>query len=461
MDNEIPDSISDGQVDKGVGVTVAERYLGKLCNSTFLSLWSYPCVYHDDKSGGKEVCDLLVVFHNHVIIFSDKDCIFPDTGNLINDWKKWYRRAIQKSAKQIWGAERCIRKHPDRLFLDPKCQKRFPIDLPDLSTAKFHRIVVAHSCAERCRREMDGGSLIIVSNFDGDMHHDMPFCIGQVDSSKGFIHVLDDTSLDIVMKTLDTVNDFVTYLEKKENFFNRMIGVCADGEEDLLAFYLKRMNANDEHDFVIDGNSNVAIIKGEWEEFQRNPQRLAQIEENKISYAWDELIERFNHHILTDTQYFASPIGVRNGVKIMQFMASEDRFHRRMLSKVLRDLLSRPLKKNRRSIAIYPPDSLGHPYYVFLLLNQLDYASYKNYREDRLKLLEAYCMTVKLQYQNAEDIIGIAIEPSNNKEKSEDALYLDARQWTSEQQQKAVDQRKARQLFENPNIFRYSDDEYP
>ena len=69
------------------GVTDAERYLGTLCDRTFLSLWSHQGVYKSQgmkggKGHGKEICDLLVVFEDHVIIFSDKDCVFPNTGNL-------------------------------------------------------------------------------------------------------------------------------------------------------------------------------------------------------------------------------------------------------------------------------------------------------------------------------------------------------------------------------------------
>jgi len=76
-----------------VGVTVAERYLKRLCDRTFLSLWSYPGIYRDQgqtKSSrqGKEVCDLLVVFDQDAIIFSDKDCEFPDSGNLRLDWSR-------------------------------------------------------------------------------------------------------------------------------------------------------------------------------------------------------------------------------------------------------------------------------------------------------------------------------------------------------------------------------------
>lgn len=67
------------------GVTDAERYLHRLATRSFLSLWSYPGVYRNTGPAGghgKEVCDLLVVFRNDIIIFSDKDCVFPDKGNL-------------------------------------------------------------------------------------------------------------------------------------------------------------------------------------------------------------------------------------------------------------------------------------------------------------------------------------------------------------------------------------------
>ena len=65
------------------GTTSAERYLKRLCDRSFLSLWSYAGVYRDQLYSptakiGKEVCDLLVVFEDHIIIFSDKDCVYPD-----------------------------------------------------------------------------------------------------------------------------------------------------------------------------------------------------------------------------------------------------------------------------------------------------------------------------------------------------------------------------------------------
>jgi hypothetical protein len=279
-------------INPAVGVTASERYLGELCKRSFLSLWSYPGIYRDQgrlasKGDGKEVCDLLVVFENHIIIFSDKHCQFPNSGDLQKDWGRWYRRAIRDSAKQVWGAERWIKHFPDCLFLDRECKVRFPIPLPDPSRAIFHRIVVAHDASRRFRELFGGsGSLMIASDVIGDAHFDMPFMMGQVDPGRGYVHVFDDTALEIVMSTLDTITDFTGYLTKKEQFLTGNIRVAAAGEEELLAVYLRKLNASGEHDFVIDGNyDNVVFDEGMWKAFQKRPERLAQIESNEISYA--------------------------------------------------------------------------------------------------------------------------------------------------------------------------------
>ncbi|EJC3370364.1 hypothetical protein MYW81_004598, partial [Salmonella enterica] len=115
------------EIVKQDGFNESEKYLADLCSKTFLSLWSYPNVYTDegkksDNSDGKELCDLLVVFNQHVIIFSDKDIGFKDTGNIEVDWGRWVKRAVLKSANQLYGAENWIRERSNRIYLDPKCK---------------------------------------------------------------------------------------------------------------------------------------------------------------------------------------------------------------------------------------------------------------------------------------------------------------------------------------------------
>jgi hypothetical protein len=221
-------------------------------------LWSYPSVFRDQKTGGKgdgkELCDLLVVFGSDVLIFSDKNCAFPDTGDPRLDWTRWFRKAIMGAAKQGWGAERWLRQHPDRLFLDRQCTQPFPLELPKADSIRVHHIVVAHSVADRCAAFFGGGSsgtLMFNSDLKGRDHYGdpstcLPFQIGWLDSDRSFVHVLDDASLDILLSTRDTITDFIGYLCAKEellrSYRDGRVRFPYAGEEELLANYLPTMN---------------------------------------------------------------------------------------------------------------------------------------------------------------------------------------------------------------------------
>jgi SEC-C motif len=431
------------------GITSAERYLKQLSDRSFLSLWSYAGIYRDQLDCptakiGKEVCDLLVVFQNHIMIFSDKDCVYPDGDDEQLNWQRWFKRAIRKSAEQIWGAERWIKANTQRLFLDPACTQRFPFPLPDLTTAIFHRIVVAHGASEACKRFFGGGSgsLMMDTTVIGsaDLAKDgKPFTIGQVDPAKGYIHVFDDTSLEIIMRTLDTVTDFVSYLTKKERFMTSGKAIFVAGEEELLAFHLKDLNSDGEHDFIVPADMDgLGIEEGIWEEYLSSPERRSQVQADSVSYLWDDLIEQFNTHILHGTQYYTSHPGVESSEQTMRFLAREQRTRRRMLAQNLLNMLETTSTTQRRTQVVLPSRP-GDPYYVFLLLPHLPRISEEDYREGRRYFLEACCLITKLMYPEVLDIVGIATEanPDFTAGRSEDALYFDARNWTEEMQEEA------------------------
>jgi hypothetical protein len=329
------------------GVTQSERYLAKLCRHSFLSMWSYPGVFRDQgrpggKGDGKEVCDLLVVFDNHILIFSDKDCRFGGGRDLEVEWARWYKKAVRNSAQQVWGAERWIKEFPNRLFLDRQCTIPFPLNLPDPTKATFHRIVVAHDASRAFRERLGGsGSLMLDSSLIGDAHMShMPFTVGRININKGYVHIFDDTTLNIVMSTLDTITDFTAYLTKKERFFTGSKVVHAAGEEELLAVYLRKLNDSDEHDFVIDGDYDLlSFDEGLWEAFVRSPERQAQIESDRISYSWDKLIEKFAFHAMTGTQYITSGRPLHEQEVMFRFLAREPRTRRRMLAASLHEVL--------------------------------------------------------------------------------------------------------------------------
>ena len=210
-------------IQKAEGITPSEKYLNSLCEHSFLSLWSYPGIFRNQKNNGigdgKELCDLLVVFDNHILIFSDKSCSFPSSNNIELDWKRWYKQAIKKSADQAWGAERWLKSYPKRVFLDRSCTKLFPLDIPSNEFAKYHLIVVANGSEDRCIAKFGGsGSLMFVSSLGQlgniDELSSTPFVVGDLDIAKTFIHVFTETTLNTLLLTLDTISDFVQYLEK-------------------------------------------------------------------------------------------------------------------------------------------------------------------------------------------------------------------------------------------------------
>ncbi len=285
---------------------------------------------------------MLVVFGDDVLIFSDKSCAFPDTGDVKLNWSRWYRKAIADSARQAWGAERWIRDYPDRLFLDRACTQRFPLDLPPVAQMRFHHIVVAHNVSGSCREYFKGGSGTLVFNSDVTVADQQsyarcePFAIGWLDRKRSFVHVLDDASLQILISSRDTITDFVKYLSAKEQFLRtldeRGTRVFCAGEEEFLAHYLLTMR-DDEHAFEVpEGFDRITTPEGDWEYFSTSPQYTGQLEADRISYAWDGLIEKFNANILDGKSYFVSDPRINQREKVIRFLAREPRVRRRMLA---------------------------------------------------------------------------------------------------------------------------------
>jgi len=131
------------------------------------------------------------------------------------------------------------------LFLDSALKTPIPLPLPDLAAMKVHRVLVAHGACARCRAALGGsGTLMIKPDIVGPAHitpqarGGSPFAVGQVNPAKGYIHVLDDAALVLLLRTLDTAADLIAYLSKKEILVTSGRLGFAAGEEALLGWYL-------------------------------------------------------------------------------------------------------------------------------------------------------------------------------------------------------------------------------
>lgn len=470
-------------IDKSEGTNNSEMYLNRLCNETFLSLWSYSNIFRDQgrtnskrlnaKGDGKELCDLLVIFDNHVFIFSDKQCAFSSSGDIQVDWSRWYKKAIRNAANQIWGAERWLFEFPDSVYLDKGCTQPFPLTIPSKENVIVHRIVVAHGASNKCIENFGGtGSFMIYPHIIGDMHiktkeHDcIPFAIGQVYPDKGYVHVFDDVTLEVVMKTVDTISDFTRYISKKEEFIlsGKLFSAC--GEDDLLAYYLQHIDENEEHTFLpksINEVGKITILEGFWENYCKHPSRIAQIKADEISYAWDNLIEKFIYHITTGTSYFMSHPDLKSQEEMFRFLAKENRTRRRALSTSIHDLIAKTPVNCRTTRTILPTNPT-EPYYVFLLLPKAENIEHEKYREIRRKLLSDYLKVTKIKHPNAVNIIGLATETGLPGERSEDIVYLNTNNWNNEDYEDA--ERIEKELIDNGllgrrTMFRDAIYEYP
>jgi hypothetical protein len=264
------------------GITESKRYLSKLSERTFLRFWSYSNLYNGK---GQELCDLLVVCGDHILIFSDKHIVWPENTKNINiAWNRWYRKAIKDSVNQVNGATRWIEQFPDKIFLDPKCTKPFPLSLPAREKRKLQGIVVARGIKNACKKFYNGGSgsLKFSTSFRGDGHFktnhvDDPriFSIGDVNPSGSFIHVLDEVTLDIIMMELDTILNFTHYLDKKTIFIRSGRLLIAAGKEDILSWYLRILNNEGEYDFIRKGEKEIDILgidEGFYQEMLSSPE---------------------------------------------------------------------------------------------------------------------------------------------------------------------------------------------
>lgn len=442
---------------KQQGTTPSERRLAELCSGTFLDLWSYPNVFRDQGGNGsvdgKEVCDLLVVFGKHIILFSDKDCDLVLRGHLDLEWKRWFKRAVRGAEKQLRGAERWIKTYPHRLFVDKECQQRFPIDLLPIEELRFHRVAVARGSTSSLRQLIGGqsGSLILFPPLKGRQHDSevpkiegfnedrsqpnsfiafpsesgyqgemMPFTVGDIDPSKPFIHVFDDETVELLLGELDTIRDFVDYLDEREDAIRSERLTLASGEEDVLANYLQSFDENRLHfiqtslpDATTDQEDCKCVIPhGEWDAFKSGPLYRDRQSRNQISYRWDELIQQHSECILNRDSAVPPDFDFELQERAIRAMAAESRLQRRGLMRALMELLADSDFGNVSArLALRPEPSLA--VYVFILVRPFPDETLLDYRERRQGIALAYLFAAKRKHAREREVVVIATAPND------------------------------------------------
>jgi hypothetical protein len=392
----------------------SEQLVYDICKGSFLCLWSYPNPLGKD---GKELCDTLVVCDPDIIIFSVKDICLTDSGDFSTDWVRWRKKAIEASAKQIYGAERWLNGSSQVI----RSNGSPGIKLPSREARRIHRVAVALG---------DQGKV--------------PISFGNF--GKGFVHVLNKTSLNAIMGELDTIEDFVGYLSAKEALYlSGKTTLFQGGEEDLLALYLHNGRQFPEKFDLLVIDNNL------WAGLKDNEYYKARKEADSISYAWDRLVEILSNDILHGNVEFGSEL---NDSEIaVRTMARENRFSRRLLGKSFVEFYELARQKEVRSRMA--PSASG-VIYVFLAI---PHGQDRKYREAELFFR---CLVARGLHQERTTIVGLATERyEEGKGYSFDLIHMNIPQWTDELQRRMDYAQKEFGYFTNPRFKQVHEDEYP
>ncbi len=247
---------------------------------------------------------------------------------------------------------------------------------------------------------------------------------------------------------MDTITDFVEYLEKRAKFLRSGNLALAHGEEDLIAYYATRINADGDHDFTAPhggawSSEDRLVIDGDaYPSFVNDPQYAARAEANKPSYFWDFLIENFTKHMMGGTSIVLPGFEYKltNSELAVRHMALANRFERRNFGKACIGALEIGQKKETFFRAMIGAEGSkgAETGFFFLTLKYLDWmekkGGYEHYRLARTAYLQIYAQALLMKHPYLDRVIGVAMEPPNQgRGASEDCVYAAQHDWTDEQ----------------------------
>lgn len=379
----------------------AENFVYELSQKSFITDW---CYKSPKLPNGKEICDLLIAYENIAVIWQIKD-LKLDKNN------KYKKSEVEKNLHQVSTARH-------RLF-----DKKLEIELenPRRGKEKFNPNMITE--------------IYQISALLGK-GEDYFAGIETIDSK--FVHTFTREFTEIVLSELDTISDFIGYLREKEKLFSNNVRIIIMGDEkELLAYYLMNQRT-----FEKIGEANEVIFQdGIWDDLQKRPEYLAKKEEDKISYGWDDIINRVH-------------TGGGEYEIVAREMARLNRFDRRVMSKAFYEAhirAHRERSKNifRRLLAIKGTT------YCFLFFDDPEP------RTNRKKMLEIMCFVARGIYNKNSRVVGIATEMKMRPICSYDFCYLELPEWTRKHQENMEKIQKETGIFSNYTVKQVHEDEYP
>lgn len=431
-----------------------ERFLQFLGRRSFLRFWSWPNLFRDEliqktSGDGKEISDLLVVFGNKVIIFSDKKIAFCKDKPLKVAWARWAKGAIYKSVLQVKGAKRWITENPTRIYIDKECSVRLPVQLPE--TFAVYEIIVCHGIDDVLQQhglnslEIDTG---LAPSDHWDSEKCVPFIVGRA-SENGFVHVFTEKTIELVLSTFDTAEDFLGYLDEREKLLSLPYRLKIKNEADIILMYFESFDLIHRQPSILTSREVITgqhiIDKDGFAALQASRHYNAKKVADKCSYFVDDIINAFCVHVLAGTSEKANwlyPHEIEVGLRAL---ASLNRFTRRVLADAFIQFYNKTPSDIRATRIVIDPANPKKAY-LFLLYPYLSgHNTYEEYRNFRRKLLPGYCLIHRLERPGIEEMVAIAAQTKQGGreldplffDQGQDFAYVDFSLWDESHRREA------------------------
>lgn len=315
--------------------SAAEALIAELCSDAFFQDFCFKNPYVGSGKDRKELCDVLVVLDKVAIIWQIKNIKLGENGH-------FKQSDINKAINQCRGAKRKL--------------------------ASLGKIKLTNIAGEE--KTIDASKIMevyLIAAIEGGLAEFGSF---YEDGSKGNVHIFFEKFTRYATKHLNTVKDFVRYLQNKERFLGDGKSlIISGGEEELLALYI-----NNNRTFGnMEGSKATNIFldtEGSAEELESDEGYKTKQEIDAYwGKAWDLLVQKKSAGLPHEGD--ASQPEDRD--KFLAKMMSHDRFERRILGKTYvdaaREAANGPSKESFVYRRYYPADGVT---YVFAFMGSLD-----------------------------------------------------------------------------------------
>lgn len=384
---------------KGVA---AEEVVQNLAVRSFFTDW---CYLNPKMPDGKELCDLLIVFDRVVIICQIKNLKLGSDGH-------YSRNEVDKNIRQLSGARRQMfdLKRPISLS-----NPRRGVEVFDPSTIQ---------------------EVYLISVLAGEGEAIFPAVEAIKDKTA---HVFTSSFVETALTELDTVADFVQYLKAKEALLQKLNTLLIlGGEEELLAHYLMQGRTFDD----LANATDAVLEEGCWAGLQDRHEYKAKKGADKISYGWDNMIDRVHERGSLEYERLAREI------------ARPSRFERRFLSKVFFEAQVLAHEDSEHDVIrrVLPMDGRT---YCFI------FADDPEPRDRRKAMLKGLSFVARGKYKQNTTVIGIATEKKLRPECTYDYCLLEMPKWSEEDDRRLEEIQRTTGLLTNVILGEAREDEYP